>query len=145
MKKVSSHILKVLAALVWYIGGVVLLLKGGSLLLEADRLRPDQEWPWLALVFGLSLGGLKARGLFGRSCKNNLERIEALESPKLWQFFRPGFFVFLVIMILAGASLSRLAQGSYPFLITVGLLELSIATALLGSSYIFWTHKAVEK
>jgi len=137
----STRRLKILAALVWYVGGIVLLLKGSSLLVEAEAMRPEQSWPWLAVVAGLFLGGLKAKLLFSESCQKNLDRIAALERPKLWQFFRPGFFVMLTVMILAGATLSRLAHNNYPFLIGVGTLDLSLATALLGSSYVFWKHK----
>ena len=138
----SARRLKILAALVWYIGGVVLLLKGSCLLVEAEALRPEQNWPWLAVVVGLFLGGLEAKLLFSETCQKNLDRIAALERPKPWQFFRPGFFVMLTVMILAGATLSRLAHNNYPFLISVGTLDLSLATALLGSSYVFWKHKA---
>ena len=140
MLVVSTRSLKILAALVWYVGGIVLLLKGGSLLVEADALKPGQDWPWLAAVAGLFLGGLKARFLFNRSCQKNLDRIAALERPKLWQFFRPGFLVMLTIMVLAGATLSRLAHNNYPFLIGVAILDLGIAIALLGSSYVFWKN-----
>ena len=142
MLVVSTRSLKILAALVWYVGGIILLLKGGSLLVEADALKPEQDWPWLAAVAGLFLGGLKAKFLFNKICQKNLDRIAALERPKLWQFFRPGFFVMLMLMVLAGATLSRLAHNNYPFLIGVAILDLSIAIALLGSSYVFWKHKA---
>lgn len=142
---VSARSLNILAALVWYIGGLVLLLKGRSLLVEAEALAPGLVWPWLAVIAGLLLGGLKARFIFRKSCRRNLDRIAALEQPKIWQFFRPGFFVALVVMIAAGASLSRLAQGSYPFLIAVATLDLALAVALLGSSIVFWRRKAFSK
>ena len=138
----STRRLRILAALVWYVGGIVLLLKGSSLLIEAEALKPEQNWPWLAVVAGLFLGGLQAKYLFSETCQKNLDRIAALERPKIWQFFRPGFFVMLTAMILVGAALSRLAHNNYPFLIGVGTLDLSLATALLGSSYVFWKHKA---
>ena len=145
MLVVSTRSLRILAALVWYVGGIVLLLKGGSLLIEAGALKPELDWPWLAAVAGLLLGGLKAKILFSKSCQKNLDRIAALGRPRIWQFFRPGFFVFLTIMILAGATLSRLAHNNYPLLIGVAILDLSIATALLGSSYVFWKPKAFVK
>ncbi len=63
MLVVSTRSLNILAALVWYVGGIVLLLKGGSLLVEADALKPEQDWLWLAAVAGLFLGGLKAKFL----------------------------------------------------------------------------------
>ncbi len=141
----STRSLKILAALVWYVGGTLLLLKGSSLLIEADALKPEEGWPWLAAVAGLFLGGLKAKFLFNRSCQRNLDRIAALDSPRVWQFFRPGFFAILTVMILVGVTLSRLAHNNYPFLIGVAILDLGIAIALLGSSYVFWKQKAFVK
>ena len=135
---VSGSSLKVLAAVVWYIGGMALLLKGGSLLVEAAALKPGGSWPWMAAGGGLLIGGLKAKFLFARSCRNNLDRISALDRPRLWQFYSPGFFLALAVMILTGATLSRMAHGNYLFLIGVAALDLAIAMALLGSSYIFW-------
>ncbi len=145
MVTVSNRTLNILAALVWYVGGIVLLLKGGSLLVEADLLKPEQNWSWLAAVAGFFMGGLKAKFLFSKSGQKNLARIAALNRPKIWQFFRPGFFVALTLMILTGATLSRLAHNNYPFLISVAILDLSIATALLGSSYVFWQQKTPVK
>jgi hypothetical protein len=142
MLSASIRTLNILAALVWYVGGLVLLLKGGSLLLEAASIKPQLLWPWLTMVAGPTIGLVKARFLFSKSCRKNLARIELLKQPKLWQFFRPGFFMALVVMILAGATLSRLAHNNYPFLIGVALLDLSLAMALLGSSYVFWKQKA---
>jgi hypothetical protein len=138
MLVVSARVLKILAALVWYIGGFILLLKGRSLLAEADALEPEHLWPWLGAGVGLALGGLKAKYLFVKSCRKNMGRIAALEQPKIWQFFRPSFFMLLTLMIMAGATLSRLAHGNYVFLILVAVLDIGIAIALLGSSYVFW-------
>ncbi len=142
---VSNGTLKLLAAVVWYLGGIVLLLKGSSLLIEADVFRPEEGLHWFAATSALLIGSLKAKFLFKKSCQNNLDRIAALERPKIWQFFRPGFFLALAIMIIVGATLSRLAHDSYPFLIGVATLDLSIAIALLGSSYIFWKPTALDK
>jgi hypothetical protein len=134
----SKRTLKVLAAIVWVVGGMVLLLKGFGLLAQANDLRTGHHWPSIAVAAGLLIGGLKAKYLFRNACQKNLARIDALARPKIWRFFRPWFFLFLAAMILAGATLSRLAQGNYPFLIAVAVLDLSIATALLVSSRVFW-------
>lgn len=139
----SNRNLKIVAALVWYAGSAVLLLKGYSLLTEAAALRPGLAWPWLAVGIALLLGGLKARFVFVRSCDRNLARISSLDRPKIWQFFTPGFFVALAIMITTGAALSRLACNNYPLLIGVAVLDLAIATALLASSHAFWRQKAL--
>lgn len=135
---VSHRILRILAALIWYGGSIALLLKGSSLMLEADALKPEKEWPWIAAITGLILGGIKGESLFKRSCRNNLERINALARPKIWQFFRPRFFVFMTLMILFGATLSKLAHNNYLFLICVAIVDISIAVALLWSSRLFW-------
>jgi uncharacterized membrane protein len=142
MPVVSARLLNVLAALVWYGGGIALLLKGRSLLGEATALRPGLAWPWLAVMAGLLFGGLQARILFSKSCRKNLARIAGLEQPRIWQFFRPGFFVALVAMIAAGATLSRLAHGNYSFLIAVAAVDLTVAVSLLGSSHVFWQERA---
>lgn len=83
---ISARSLNVLAALIWYVGGIVLLLKGGSLLAEAEALKLAQVWPWLAAVAGLLVGGLQAKFLFSKSCQNNLDRIAALEQPRIRRF-----------------------------------------------------------
>jgi len=120
-------------------------LKGGSLLLEAEMLKPEQNWTWRAIVIGLFIGGLKGKYLFSKSCKKNLARIDLLDKPKVWQFFTPRFFLSLAIMIAAGATLSRIAHNHYIFLLSVAILDISIATALIVSSYVFWKQKAFSK
>ena len=139
---VSARTLNILAALVWYIGGIRLLQKGISLLAEANEMEPSLAWPWIAGFVGLFLGGLKAKYLFTNSIRKNLIRIDGLSPPKIWQFFSPAFFAALTIMILAGVILSRMAHDNYPYLIGVAILDLGIAIALLGSSYVYWTQKA---
>jgi hypothetical protein len=142
---VSHTTLKLLAAFVWYAGGIVLLLKGSSLLVEANAIQPGLFWPLVIVVCALLFGGIKARFLFSKSCRKNLARIEALSAPKLWQFFRPGFFLALALMIATGATLSRLASGYYVPLLFVALLDLSIGTALLASSVLFWQAKPAAR
>ena len=139
---VSRRTLRILAAIVWHVGGIMLLIKAGSLLAEADSLRPEQIWGWVFVVVGLLLGGLNARYLFSKFCRKNLDRINSLDQPRIWRFFRPRFYLLLAIMILTGMIMSRLAEGHYQSLIGVGALNLSIAIALLGSSIVFWRQRA---
>ena len=122
-----------------------MLQKGISLLIEAEAMLPGQTWPWIAGFAGLSLGGLKAKYLFAKSIKNNLIRISRLSQPKIWQFFSTGFFAALSLMILASVFLSRMAHANYPSLLGVAILDIGIAIALLGSSYIYWKQKAFAK
>ena len=105
MLAVSARTLKVLAAAVWLVGGLVLVAKGTSLLIEAAALRPQLGWPWLGTVAGLLLGWLKARYVFSHSCRKNLARIDALEQPRLWQFYSARFFLMLSLMITAALQI----------------------------------------
>ncbi len=134
----SARSLKILAAALWYSGGLVLLLKGGSLLWQAMDLRQGLAWPALGVISAVLIGSLKVRFIFSNSCRKNLRRIEALPQPRLWQFYRPGFLLFLCAMIVLGRYLSVSAQGNYVGLLGMATLDLSLATALLGSSYVFW-------
>jgi hypothetical protein len=141
MLSVSTKTLKFLAALAWYAGGIVLTLKGISMLSEAHSLKPDHMWPWPVFLAGMALGSWRAQFLFSRFCTSNIARITALKKPKIWQFFKPGFFVLLLLMISTGVTLSLLAHGNYGFLIIVATLNFTIATALIVSGRIFWTEK----
>ena len=125
-------------SMVWYIGAVVLYIKSISLLFRAETINPEQDWIWLAVLSGFVIGGIKAKYLFKPLCCKNLTRINSLQQAQLWQFYRVHFFVFLFSMISLGGFLSRLAQDNYQMLITLAIIELSIATALLGSSNCFW-------
>ena len=130
--------LKLLAALVWYSGAVVLAFKSTAMFTEVLSIRPHHAPVWLAVIAGLIIGVLKAKFLFKRICIKNLNRIKVLENPRLWQFYRAGFFIFLFAMIILGSAISYLAHGSYPALMTMATIEVSLATALLGSSNCFW-------
>jgi hypothetical protein len=138
---VSKSTLKIVSGLVWFSGAIVLLLKGASLFEQAIALKPGEAWSWLAVAAALLIGGVKARYLFGGFCRKNLNRIAALDNPQLWQAFRPGFYFFLTAMVLLGATLSGLAIGSYPALMALVILDISIAVALLGSIWVFWQDR----
>ncbi|MCD6527905.1 MAG: hypothetical protein J7K75_13035 [Desulfuromonas sp.] len=61
-----------------------------------------------------------------------------MRQPKLWQCYRPRFFLFLSLMIFLGATLSRLASDHYWLLSAVAGLDISVAIALLNGGKIFW-------
>ena len=139
------RMLNILAAFVWCMGGVILLVKGVKLLAGSASLFPSPVWPWVVAIAGLLMGAVKGKFLFSRSCKNNLTRISSLRNPRIWQFFSPGFFVLLLLMIAAGVALSRLAHTSFPALVGVVVLDLAVGAALLASSRVFWQQKAFMK
>jgi hypothetical protein len=138
---VSKSTLKIVSGLLWFSGAIILLLKGASLFAQAIALKPDELWPWLGVAVAILIGGAKARYLFGGFCRKNLDRIASLDDPQLWQAFRPGFYAFLIAMVLLGAALSRLALGNYPALMALVILDISIAVALLGSLRVFSRHR----
>ncbi len=135
----TSHLkLRRLAALVWYTGILVLAVKSSSLMLEIDKEGIHRFWIILAFGSGILIGWVKAKYMFGKLCLENLKRIYALKKPRIWQFYRPRFFVFLCLMISLGNYLPRLFQENNLMLILLAILELSIAVALLISSHCFW-------
>lgn len=135
--RVPHGFLKTLAAATWYVGAGVLLFKGSGYLLMAFE--SGATLPSIVSgVAGVIVGLVRGRTMFTRACRRNLQRIDALEDPRIWQFFRPGFFAALVLMCAGGVALSWLARSGYWGSVVVGGLELVIGTALLTSSVVFW-------
>jgi len=135
---VSHKTLKLLAALIWYIGPVILFNKGSELANDAHNLEPEGWGRLFSWIAGISIGLIKTRYIFLKSCRKNLARIDGLVSPKLGQFYRVQFFIALASMVVLGAFLSRASQGNHTFLVAVATLDISIGTALLVSSKVFW-------
>ena len=136
--KTSKKTLILLAAGVWYIGGIVLFRSGYELVDQAIDLRPGESWHWFAILFGIALGIIQAGTIFKRSCQKNIMRIRSLPEPKIWQFFRPGFFLALAVMITSGILLDHFSHRHYFFMLGVSALDFALTISLLGSSYIFW-------
>lgn len=132
--------LKLLAAAVWYVGGVVLVWKGAEWLAVAGSLRPGAVWPWIAGGVGAAVGLWRGRTMFRRACRRNLDRIRALEKPNPLLFFRPVFFLALAAMFAAAWGMSLLAGTGWWAMNLVGALDLVIGVGLLASSLEFWTY-----
>ena len=138
MFKISNVQLKWIAALVWYAGSLALFLKGRQLTKGALDLHPESVWPYAIFIIGLVLGLIKTRYLFNKSAIKNIKRICAIENPRIWEFFRPIFFILLTLMIATGAVLSRVAQGNFTFMLSVATLDFSLSTALALSGLLYW-------
>lgn len=138
MLNTSTHTLKILAALVWYIGVVVLIFKSSGLFVAASKNGAAATWVLLAILFGVGIGLAKSKYLFVNVCTRNLKRIEALDNPMIWQCYRVRFFIFLGLMVTLGVTAAEMAQGDFRLLITLAILELSVGVALLSSSRCFW-------
>lgn len=139
---VSHHMVLMIAAAVWYMGGIVLLLKGGSLAKNAYLMNPESVWSFLSPAIGILAGLIKAKFIFINNCSKNINRIRSLRDPKVWNCFRPGVLLFLAVIIPTGMWLSDAATGRYLYLCLVGALDLSVCVALLTSSIAFWKLKA---
>ena len=138
--KTSKKTLVYLAAAVWYIGGIMLFRSGLELIIQTRELKSDILWPLIIVTLGIALGIIQVLFIFRHSCRKNLQRINQLEDPRLWQFYRPGFFLALAIMITSGILLDHFSQGHYYFMLGVAAVDFALTISLLGSSYVFWTE-----
>lgn len=134
-----------MAALTYYVGGVGLTANSFGYLQRGAEGYPGTGWVWVAAVVGVALGLIRGRTLFTRACRRNLRRIYALDDPRPWQFFRPAFFGALVLMIVAGRTLSGVATSSPGAALLIAALELTIAVGLLTGSRVFWRWKPEEQ
>lgn len=137
MIKTSQNTLKNISAVVWLIGGFVLLLKAISILTDAHSIIPKLTVIIVVVILALIAGLLKSRFIMTKFCKNNLIRIYNIKNPKIHQFFENKFFFWLMIMIITGITISRLALGNYNCMLAVGGLDFSLSVALLTSSVVF--------
>ena len=137
--KTTKKTLVYLAAAVWYIGGIMLFRSGLELVIQVHGLKEAILWPTIFIISGIVLGIIQALFIFRHSCRKNMQRINQLEDPRLWQFFRPGFFLALAIMITSGILMDHFAKGHYYSMLTVAAVDFALTISLLGSSYVFWT------
>lgn len=135
--RASHTTLKTLAAAVWLTGGTMLLWKGAERMLEAATELGAPTWPLVAGLLGLAVGVLRGRLVFRRAAERNVRRIHALEAPRVWQFFRPGFFAALVVMVGVAVGMSLLAETGTVARVVVGGLDWAIAFSLLVSAGAF--------
>jgi len=129
---------------IWYIGFIMLSLKSYKLFFEAYTINSNITYLLLFLLIGFLLSLLKTKYIFIKSCKKNLERIEQLKKPRIWQFYRTEFFVFLLFVISLGAFLSHIASGDYYFLMLVGIIDMALALALFFSSFQFFHSTSIK-
>ena len=127
-----------LSAAVWYTGAGVLLWKGAGWLLEAAG-REGWALPAAVAAVAIAVGLLRGRTVFRRAAVKNLERIRALHAPRLYQVFRPAFFLALAAMFAAVFRFGWIARTGYPGMVIVGGLDLVIGVSLLTGATAFWT------
>ena len=139
----TKKYLIIVSALIWYVGSISLFLKTITLLKSAFDIHSNIMIILLSVLLGLVIGFFKGKYLFIKSCRKNVQRINELKKVRFWLFFKPSFMIALAIMIATGATLSRLAEGNYTALLGVAILDLTIGTALLYSSFVYWEKRSV--
>ena len=144
MTKTSHTTLVKYAAFIWFVGVVVLTTKSGNLFLEARQNNVQTHWIILSILLGLALGGIKGKYFFIKICNNNIARITRLKNPKIWQCYRIRFYFFLGLMVTLSSHTYSFAEGNGITLLLLGIVELSVGTALLVSSSCFWKTKRIS-
>ena len=141
MINTSIKNLKIISAFVWIIGGVILFFKGYQHLKEAQLISYNIEMISAILVLAFVIGMIKNKYIMSPFCRKNIERINSLTEPKIYQFFEFYFLLLLILMIVVGISLSAFARGNYFSLLAVGTIDLALSTSLLKSSVLFFKEK----
>jgi hypothetical protein len=137
--QISKTALINLAAFIWFCGGVVLIIKGCVMLRAAFALDSLMLWISVTFVGGIIVGLIKARFIFIHALKKNLKRIKALSYPAYpWQCYRIGFFIFLAVVITLSKFMTSWSEGHFVYILLIAALDLSIATALLSTGFLFW-------
>ena len=144
MPKTSHTTLRKYAALVWFIGVAVLGTKSCRLFLEAQENAVQTHWLILAILFGVTLGGIKGKYFFVKICNKNITRINRLKNPKIWQCYRVRFYFLLGLMVTFSSQTYAFAEGNGIALLLLAIIELSVGTALLVSSSCFWKTNKVS-
>ena len=120
---VSRSTLILLAACVWYSGVIILVLKSYQLFNAAHLIQSGKPFVWVSIIAAVLIGLIKARYMFVPVCKKNIIRIRHLVNPKLWDFYRFRFYVFLATMVSLGMYFSVRVQGDYLGLILLGIID----------------------
>jgi hypothetical protein len=137
----SQKQLKIISAIFIIAGGIILFIKGYLMLKDAISIKPDIEIISLVMASAFIVGLLKNKFIMTKFNLHNIDRINNMENPKLYDFFELKFFFYLGLMIIAGIVLSGIAEGDYNLLLIVGGIDLALSTALLKSSILFFNEK----
>lgn len=123
--KVHSRVLLGLAALIWLLVGMSLIIKGGQIL----------AWQPLWLLSALAVGLLKAFLLLDRLARRNVLRLHAYKTPIfIGRLFAARTWIIIAVMIVLGRLL-RL-PGVAPQL--SGFFSLAVGLALVVASRLLW-------
>jgi|GEM_PF-2791147 len=135
----SEHIFtKMISLFVWFSGVYVLAVKGWDHFIDAWYAGVGPLAAGLAVSAALITAVLKGRDILALHCRLNLQRIDAMEKPRIYHAFSPAFFLTLAALMAGGMMISRLAEGhAYPQL-AVSTIDWALALSLLLSSAEFY-------
>ena len=108
----SSRSLVTAAGLLWAAIGTLLVTRGVGMLTRAHEGGSGPLALSVASALGLFIGAAKGRFVLSKSALRNKARIQALERPRPWQLFRPGFYPLIGLMILLGIGLRSAAAAA---------------------------------
>lgn len=126
------------AALMWFIGAAILLVRGGAYL-------QDRYWHAWALAAGLALGVLKSGVLLDRVARKAVERIRRRGRAHFFGFFSLSSWALVGVMMGGGILLRRLVV--HPDVIGAGIMGaiyIGVGTALVLADRVFWHAWADE-
>ena len=115
------------AASIWSVVGIVLLLRGADFLASAEGL-------WL-LVPAIVIGSLKSRFLLDKSAQKNLIRLDQMKDGAcLGGVYSVKMWVMIAVMVFLGRTLrSSGLPGEF-----IGILYAAVGWGLFCSSRLFW-------
>ena len=124
---VSHSFLLWLAAAIWLLGAIA-CGQLSSTLLTGLAVNKTSLYITLsvAVIVGLLLGGT----LFRRLALANIDRIDALNAPRIWEAYRLRFYAFLVCFDGGSVLLTRYLVKDETSKLVVGGIDLAICVAL---------------
>jgi len=122
----------VLAALMWLVGAVILLVRGIGYL-------HDRYWHAWALSAGLALGVIKSRALLDQVARKAVRRIRERGAAQVFGFFSARSWLLVAVMMGGGITLRNIFV--HPGLVGAGILGavyIGVGLALLLADRVFW-------
>lgn len=153
--KIKQGFAIVLSGMIWMGVGVMLLVKGFSLLLHPvagassvllpyfDAFSVSREQASLVLVsIGLVLGFLKGKLILAKSARRVITRIVSMSNPfPFTKIYGKSYLILLGSMILLGVSL-RFIPVPYDL---KGVIDVAIGSALTNGSAFYFRHFGEQK
>ena len=133
MCEVSHVVVLWLAGIIWLCGAVA-TGELGIRLLGGVASRPDAL---TALGCALGVGVVLGATLFKRLANKNIDRIDTLHNPRLWEAYRLQFYVILVVFDGGSVALSDYFAKDDSSRLAIGSVDLTVCVALSLSLFVY--------